>query len=342
MFPRCGNTWKDLTRNRIERIFRDTSGYLAAAAGFAAGSDRALGGPVSCAIEPTNLCNLRCPLCASGAGLLERPKGCMSPEEFARIVSRLPRSVTTLFLWGQGEPFLAPGFLGMVRFAAGRGLRTITSTNGHFLDDPEEVVGSGLDTLIVSLDGADQETYASYRVGGDFRRVVDGVRGVVEAERSLGTGPEIRIQCVVNRRNEDGLDRLRALAKEIGARRIVFKTLQAASLPGGVELLPRGRVLNRYRTGECGVLETDRTFILRKRCFRLYHSFQVDWRGNVVPCCFDKDSEFVMGNLLYESSGGVWNSRPYRAFRNLLNREGRVHAMCRDCTEGLRRMNIYA
>jgi len=342
--------------HRIGRIFREVPGYLMAVAGFAAGSERALGGPVSCAIEPTNLCNLRCPLCAAGAGLLERPKGCMSADEFARIVSRLPRSVTTLYLWGQGEPFLAPEFLAMVRFAVRRGFRTVTSTNGHFLDDPENIARSGLDTLIVSLDGADPETYASYRVGGDFHRVEEGIRRVAEASRRLGDGPNILIQCVVNRMNERSRKRLRTLASETGARRVVFKTLQAASMPGGGELLPRDPRLSRYRTGADGGLETDRLGMLANRCLRLYHSFQVDWQGNVVPCCFDKNSEWVMGNLvmgspnyakhtsgcLSDTIDTVWNAPRYREFRRMLNRSGRALPMCRDCTEGLRRMNIYA
>jgi radical SAM protein with 4Fe4S-binding SPASM domain len=263
-------------------------------------------------------------------------------EEFELIVSRLPRSVVTLFLWGQGEPFLAPEFLGMVDFAARRGYRTVTSTNGHFLDDPEGIVRSGLARLVVSLDGADPETYASYRIGGDFHRVVEGVRQVAEASRRLGCGPDIHIQCVVNRMNERSRDKIRTLASETGARRVVFKTLQAASIPGGGELLPQDPRFSRYRKGMDGCLETDRRGMLANRCMRIYYSFQVDWQGNVVPCCFDKNSEHLMGNLISDTFDTVWNSPRYREFRRTLNHSGRVLAMCRDCTEGLRRMNIYA
>ena len=120
---------------RIGRLIRGIPGYAAAAGSFAARSGRAWGGPVSCAVEPANVCNLRCPLCAAGAGLLKRPKGVMGAPEFALLVKKLPQSVGTLYLWGQGEPFLAPGFIDMVRFASELGFRAVTSTNGHFLDD---------------------------------------------------------------------------------------------------------------------------------------------------------------------------------------------------------------
>lgn len=315
---------------------------MAAAVGFAAGTDAAWYGPVSCAIEPANVCNLRCPLCAAGAGLLGRPKGVMGAPEFERLVRKLPGSLGTLYLWGQGEPFLAPGFLGMVRFAADRGFRTVTSTNGHFLDDVAGIVKSGLDKLIVSLDGASQETYGSYRAGGDFRKVVEGLRCVACEKKRLGRGPEIVVQCVVNRMNEHERDVIRRIASEVGADRAVFKTLQAASIEGGDDLVPSDEGLSRYRRSTEGQLETDRSGIAASRCFRLYHSFQIDWMGNVAPCCFDKDSEHVMGNLLKDDFFSIWNGKRYRDFRRLLNERGRVLPMCGDCTEGLRRMNIHA
>lgn len=326
---------------RIGDRIREAAGYLKVAAGFILRSERAFGGPVSCAIEPTNACNLRCPLCASGAGLLNRPKGCMGLGEFRHIVEELPRSVGTLYLWGQGEPFLAPDFLDMVAFAARRGLRTITSTNGHFLHDPARIAASGLDTLIVSLDGADKESYEAYRIGGDFNRVLEGIRGVGEAVRSAGRGPAVEIQCVVSRANERDLGKFRALAAGIGAHRVSFKTLQAASMEGGEGYLPGDSGLSRYRRDDNGRYIPERWRFLRDRCLRIYYSFQVDWRGNMLPCCFDKDSGQVMGNLLENAFETVWNGERYRTFRENINRRGRVLPMCRDCTEGLRRMSIH-
>ncbi len=327
---------------RIGRLLRCIPGYAEAVAGFAVRSVGAWGGPVSCAVEPANVCNLRCPLCAAGAGLLKRPKGVMGAVEFERLIRKLPGSVGTLYLWGQGEPFLAPDFLHMVGLASERGFRTITSTNGHFLDDAAGIAESGLDTLIVSLDGATQETYAAYRAGGDFQKVVDGVRGAANEIRRRGRGPEIVIQCVVNRMNEHEREGIRRIAAEAGAGRTVFKTLQATSIEGGDELLPGGSGLSRYRRTAEGRLEPDRSGVAKSRCLRLYHSLQIDWMGNVVPCCFDKDSEYVMGNLLEDDFAAIWNGRRYRDFRRLLNERGRTLPMCGDCTEGLRRMNIHA
>jgi radical SAM protein with 4Fe4S-binding SPASM domain len=331
-------------RNRIKRA----AGYLHACAGLLTRSDQTFGAPVSCFIEPTNHCNLRCPLCAAGSGELRRPRGSMSIHQFEHITGNLPSGITDLYLWGQGEPFIAPDFLSMVQLASGLGFRTIVSTNGHFLDTPEDIIASGLHTLIVSLDGVDRETYESYRIGGSFNKVLEGIHGVTDAAAREKSGPEVELQCVVTSRNEKNLAQFKTLARSLGVNRTVFKTLQISSLSGGessYSYLPGDPNLSRYRKIKSGNdvrLETDRRRVLRDRCLRLYYSLQVDWEGNVVPCCFDKNSEYIMGNLLSESFETIWNGERFRSFRDGLNRRGRVLPMCRNCTEGLRRMNIHA
>jgi radical SAM protein with 4Fe4S-binding SPASM domain len=147
---------------------------------------------------------------------------------------------------------------------------------------------------------------------------------------------------VVNRWNEDCRGQFRKLAADTGAHQVVFKTLQAAFVEGGDAFLPRDLKLSRYRRGGDGALEPDHRGFAGNRCFRLYYSLQVDCRGNVTPCCFDKSSEYVMGNLLEDSFRDIWNGERFCNFRTTLNRRGRVLPMCRDCTEGIRRKHIHA
>jgi radical SAM protein with 4Fe4S-binding SPASM domain len=320
--------------------------YLKACAGFIARSKRAYGAPASCFIETTNLCNLRCPFCVAGSGALTRPKGFLKIDEFEIILRNLPEGITDIYLWGQGEPFMTPEFLSMVRLASERGFTSIVSTNGHFLDHPKDIIDSGLDTLIVSLDGVDPDTYESYRIGGSFNKVIEGIRLLSEAASRGNSRFKIKLQCVVNNRNENDLYRYKALGRSLGVQGIEFKTLQAASLPGGESSgvgIPNDPKLSRYhkkQRGENVILEPDYNWMLRNRCLRLYYSFQVDWKGNVLPCCFDKNSEYLLGNLLDEPFDTIWNGEKYRTFRAELNSNGRKLPMCRDCTEGLRRMNI--
>jgi radical SAM protein with 4Fe4S-binding SPASM domain len=327
--------------------WKKTQGYIKAFAGFLTHSDHAYGEPTSCFIEPTNLCNLHCPLCTAGSGALNRPRGFLGMNQFERILERLPEGITDLYLWGQGEPFMTPDFLPMVKSASGRGFRTVVSTNGHFLHPPKDIIDSGLDTLIISLDGADRETYESYRIGGSFDQVIEGIRGLTKTIDKVKSDLKIELQCVINNRNEKNLYQFKTLAESLGLKKTVFKTLQAASLSGDGSMdfmIPADQRLTRYRKKKCGdniILETDRSWMLRNRCLRLYYSFQVDWEGNVLPCCFDKNSEYLMGNILNDPFGKIWNGEKYRSFRNMLNNRGRSLPMCHDCTEGLRRMYVH-
>jgi len=325
---------------RAGEILSTAVGYGLAAAGFAAGSGRAPGGPVSAFIEPTNVCNLRCPLCACGTGVFTRPRGRMSYMAFRRIIDSLPSSVRELYLWGQGEPFMAPGFLDMVRYASSRGFRTVTSTNGHFLDEPDIIIDSGLDVLIVSVDGTDAGTYESYRRGGDFEKVVEGISRLSEAIKKKGRGPVVELQCIATRDTVSGLVGFESFAASLGVRHAVVKTVQAASMENGGSFLPEDMDLTRYRRNGKGGLEPERRFPLGNRCLRIYYSLQIDWQGNVLPCCFDKDSEFVMGNVFNDTVGTIWNSPEFRSFRRTLAIKGRVFPMCRDCTEGLKRKYV--
>ncbi len=360
-------------KNIYKNFIKNGVGYGLALAGYAVRSGSPLGYPVSIAIEPTNVCNLRCPLCASGAGTLQRPKGSMELAAFKSIIDMLPWSVTDLYLWGQGEPFMAPDFLMMVDYASKRGYRTFVSTNGHFLDDVDMIINSGLAFLIVSLDGVDEESYTSYRVGGDFDRVVRGIANISEAKRRNGKGPIIVLQCLMTRKNAGDRDKFISFAGGIGADRVVFKTLQAISFDENKAEGKRQKAeekhkddvyhrddmnLTRYRINDDGVIETDRRWFFKNRCLRLYYSFQIDCKGNVLPCCFDKDSEYIMGNVFVENKAEgrrqkaeekkykndiilkIWNSDRYRSFRNMLNKKGRVLPMCKDCSEGLKRFVI--
>jgi len=309
---------------------------------FAAGLDRSVAGPVSAFIEPSNICNLHCPQCAAGAGKLDRPQGQMSPDDFRRILDALPSSVKTLYLWGQGEPFIAQGFTGMIRLASDRGYRTIVSTNGHFLTDAEAIVTSGLDTLIVSLDGADEAVYSQYRVNGNFTEVIEGIRGICEAKRRLGTGPFVEIQCLLTAQTVPQRVKVVGLGRELGADRVVFKTMQVSYDETASDFLPKEAAHSRYTDPDAENRVTERYFWASRRCLRIYYTFQVDWQGNVLPCCFDKNSQFIMGNLFMDSGRDAWNGPFFREFRKILGEKGRVYPMCRDCTEGLKRMRKHA
>src|SRR5882757_9722446 len=117
------------------------------------------GFPISISFEPTTSCNLRCPECPSGLRAFTRPTGMLQKDFFRDTIDQLSKELLYLIFYFQGEPFLNPQFLDMVFYASGKGIYTATSTNAHYLNDQnaKRTVESGLDRLIISIDGTTQD-----------------------------------------------------------------------------------------------------------------------------------------------------------------------------------------
>jgi MoaA/NifB/PqqE/SkfB family radical SAM enzyme len=112
----------------------------------------------------------------------------MLKQDFFRTqVDDLYRDIFYMIFYFQGEPYLNPEFLQMVQYAASKGLYTATSTNGHYLteDNARKTVESGLDRIIISIDGTTQAVYEQYRVGGQLEKVLSGAQRIIRWKREL-------------------------------------------------------------------------------------------------------------------------------------------------------------
>ena len=91
---------------------------------------------------------------------------------FTKTIDDIHKELLYLIFYFQGEPYLNPDFLKMVKYASDKNIYTATSTNAHYLNDEaaKKTVESGLDRLIISIDGTTQEVYQQYRVGGNLEK----------------------------------------------------------------------------------------------------------------------------------------------------------------------------
>jgi len=293
------------------------------------------GMPISIAIEPTTACNLRCPECPSGLRNFTRPTGMLQEKLFTKIIDELHRQLVSLTFYFQGEPFLNPRFLDWVSYAAKKGIYTSTSTNAHYLDDEtaRRTVESGLDRLIISIDGTDQDTYAQYRVGGQLNKVLEGTKRLLAWRKKLKSStPYVVFQFLVVRPNEHQIGELYALAKQLGVDSVGLKTAQIYDYEQGSDLIPLQSRYARYRQ------QADGTYAIKNKllnhCWRMWHACVITWDGAVVPCCFDKDAQHVLGDVSQRTFAEVWQSDAYQAFRAALFRSRSEIDICKNCTEG--------
>lgn len=293
--------------------------------------------PLSVSIEPTTACNLSCPECPSGLKSFTRGTGSIQTDFFRQTIDQLHTDTLWLNFYFQGEPFLHKGFLDMVAYAASKNIYTTTSTNAHFFSDQiaESTVRSGLDRIIISIDGATQGSYEKYRIDGELNKVLEGASKLISWKKKLkSTTPFVVFQCILFRSNEHEKDRIRQLARQIGVNALWFKTAQVMDYENDPNrLIPVQQANSRYEISDEGHVSLKSK--LTNRCWKMWHSNVITWDGQVVPCCFDKDAVHVMGKLHNRSIQEIWKNNNYHDFRMRLMKSRKNIDICSNCSEGL-------
>jgi len=282
--------------------------------------------PPALQIEPSSLCPLRCPLCPSGTGQMKRKPGLMSMTTFERILSVFGEDLVTAVFYCWGEPFSNPLLPDMIAMSTQRGIATVTSTNGQFIqtaDEAERVVTSGLQALVIAVDGATQDVYERYRVGGDLARVKNCVKRLASAKSSSASPtPFLNVRMVVTNENEHQIGDVRGLAADLGADMFSIKTV--------------GRL-----TGECDFGRFDHASDQYRRepdpsappvhCPFPFRQPTVFHDGTVVGCEFDSSPDMPLGNVATDDAESIWNGAAAIALRKkILHPVGRP-AFCGLC-----------
>ena len=293
--------------------------------------------PVSISFEPTTSCNLKCPECPSGLRQFTRPRGMLKRDFFTKTIDEIYKDILYLIFYFQGEPYLNKNFLEMVSYASSKGLYTATSTNGHFLTDEmaKKTVESGLDRLIISLDGTTQEVYEQYRREGNIEKVIEGARNIVKWKKELKSKtPFVFFQFLVVKPNEHQIEDVKKLAKEVGVDEVRFKTAQVYDYENDPnQLIPENEKFSRYKKDKKGKHIAKNK--LQNHCSKLWEANVITWDGMVVPCCFDKDASHRLGDLKKESFKEIWHNKNYKKFRQDITSSRKNIDICANCSEGL-------
>ena len=294
-----------------------------------------LGKAFTLSIEPTTACNLGCPECPSGLKQFTRPTGKLNLDLHRNMLEQVGKHVFYINYYFQGEPFLHPQFLEIIRDAKKHKIYTATSTNAHFIDRKKanEIIESGLDRLIISIDGLTQETYENYRVHGDLAKVIEATKHLIAAKKEKkSTTPHLIFQFLAVKPNEHEIPAVFSLGSELGIDEVRIKTAQLYDYKNGNPLMPSNEEYSRYR------LQADGSYALKHKtgnhCWRMWSGSVLTWDGKVVPCCFDKDAQHVLGSLESSDFKSIWKSPAYRGFRQAVLTGRNEIDICKNCSEG--------
>ena len=297
------------------------------------------GKPFFISIEPAAVCNLSCPQCPVGVGDIKRDNKFMDFESCKGIVDEIAGTTVILSLYHQGEPLMHRSFTDFIKYAVARKIYTVTSTNGQLLTEEvcKGLVEAGLDRIIISMDGTDQESYRVYRQGGDFEKVVNGIRLLSEA-RQASVKPYIIIQFLVFKHNQDQVAEVKRLGRELGADRVNIKSAQIEYPDSADKWLPVHSEYMRYKRNNRG--EWMLGVKLKNRCKRLWQTTVITTDGLLVPCCFDKLAKYPMGSIQEDTISNIWKNRAYNDFREKVLSRRKEIGICTNCTEGIGRIYL--
>lgn len=311
---------------------RGSADHLKATMSLASASPVIAGRPMNVTIEPTNACNLGCPVCETGAGVLGRETGHMTLAQFQTIIDKIGGHTNTLLFYFMGEPFMNKQAYEMIRYAKNAGIPFIdTCTNGDFVD-PERLVACGLDRVSFQIGGMSQRTHEIYRVGGQLSRVIEKLEQTIQLRNARRAPLEIEAGFILMKHNEHEVETFRRRMLELGADRASVIDPCVRTIEQGLQFLPNDRKHWLYDESAFsrGVLRPK--IVPDNVCPWIYYSLAVLVSGDVVPCCRDPLGTEIMGNLLSQSLDDVWNGQLFREFRQRIASDQGSVAICRLCS----------
>jgi radical SAM protein with 4Fe4S-binding SPASM domain len=265
--------------------------------------------PVEVFIEPTNICNLSCIMCPIDT--IKRDKGYIDFDIFKNIVDQIAPYSELVYLNAIGEPMLHPRLFDMVEYCKMKNLKVFLATNATMLteENSKRLIQAGIDYIILPLDGATKETYEKVRQGAKYEKIIRNINNFLAEKRNNNSKTYVALQMISLEENKHEIDKF--LKQWRGNKEINM-----------IRLKPKAN-LNA---------EDLKDKMPTTACIQVWRNFNVNWDGTVIPCCFDVDKKYVLGNVAEQSVKDIWTSDKFREFRKM--QAANKIDMCFNCDFG--------
>jgi MoaA/NifB/PqqE/SkfB family radical SAM enzyme len=284
--------------------------------------------------EPTMFCNLKCPSCPTGMGILDRPKDRVDPELFKATVDALAGHAFVLYMYNWGEPLLHKEFSNLVKYATDKGIVVRTSSNLSInLNQMQlkSIVESGLQTIKVGIDGASQEVHQLYRRRANLELVHNNVQALARYKKELRSStPEIIVAYHVFAHNEAEVEECRRQMMALGANQ--FNANPAWLTPDETVQKAKDPKYDAYKMANDTIKELRAQGPDLKPCSWLYYASVINPSGTISPCCGIVSESSDYGELPEEGDASEiesrfrdeWNGKKYTASRKLFAKKEAV------------------
>jgi radical SAM protein with 4Fe4S-binding SPASM domain len=309
--------------------------------GYRFGLSKAIGMPKMITLDPTNHCNLKCPLCPTGLGDTSVAYGLFKLDKFKNVIDVFSKWAQTVQLYSWGEPLLNKSFVEMIRYASQKPhkIRSVTSVNLNAITDEqiEGLLNSNLDALHLSIDGTTQEVYEKYRIGGNLETVFNNLKKLIAEKNVSKSNTKVIWDFIVMKQNEHQVEEAKKMAKDFG---IPIKIDCVRTNLKDDYLNPVDKMIDKYSEwlpNNSQYNSYDMETKTRKKsldfCKKPWQEVMVNWNGDVFPCsCIHTEEKDRMGNIFEEEFEDIWNGEKYVAARKeLLDQSNDLETICHTC-----------
>lgn len=264
-------------------------------------------------IETVHGCNLRCPICAVGCGKATRPRKHMSIDEFNIIADKIEKYATMVALHVWGEPMLNKDIFSIIKRTREFAIAGIhTNANCMSDEDAKRLALSGA-TISVSLDGMTQETYSTYRVGGNLQKTIHIIQEIKKHHSAANMTSAFGAQFLVFDHNKHEIPDFISFCKSL-------------NIPGTTKV-PQVK-LNPVLTSSHKRPPFNINDVLA--CTNPFDVCTILVNGDVVICCYDYNGQVVFGNIFSQSIEEIWNGPERKSLIDSI-KNGKPHPFCMNC-----------
>ena len=285
--------------------------------------------PTELAIETVFGCNAKCTMCFIDAPTA-RKKRVMKMDLYESIVDQMSPfadQINKFDLWCLGEPTIDKWLPQRIEYAKKKNFkRTAIATNGEALNEnlSKDLLDSGIDTIIASIDATNKETHAKIRVGLNYEKVVKNFENIVRLRDKNNYKTRFIFRFVLQDLNRHQYEDFKSywskiLNPEKNDDIYSYKEHNWGGYMGNKKIM----LGNQYDE-----------FIEKKPCHYVFESMCILADGNLALCPADfLEGQFALGNVKEVSPMEAFNSLAYKKLRKLNLEENKNNVdLCKSCT----------
>lgn len=267
-------------------------------------------------IEPTNTCTLLCPFCL-GNRRSSRSKGFMSFDLFKQLIDDISPYAIVINLYLNGESFLHKNIIEMINYAKKKKISIKIDTNMHIMNEAmaKKLIISRLDRLILDIDGANQEIYSKYRVGGNLNKVLHNLSLLRRVRDKMNANlPIIEVRTIVMGYNEHQLNQIKEISYKNGADNVFFVPMTMNAVDD--EIYKKWAPSNPYKSLYDPLTRRNKFGSNAKnRCSELWTMGFIQWDGTIIACCMNDEGKGLGKINRALNFTDIWHGKNFVAAR---------------------------